>query len=83
MKLNETELLKLLEAEESERLEFKSQRPDNKSIGEYAVALGNEGGGWLLIGVTHRKPRQIVGISELSQPELHGLERSVFDSTSI
>lgn len=83
MKLSEAELLRLINADENESLEFKRALPDNRIIGEYAVALGNEGGGWLLVGITDRKPRKIIGIPRLSQDDLQRLQRSVFDSTNI
>src|SRR4029077_171081 len=83
MNLDEAQLLKLLEADENECLEFKSLLLDNKKIAEYAVALGNEGGGWLLIGISDRKPRKIIGIAEYSQSDLQKIQKSVLDATSI
>jgi hypothetical protein len=83
MKLTEAELLEFIDADESERLEFKRALPDPKIVGEYAVALGNEGGGWILIGITDRRPRKIIGISPQSPSDLRRLQRSVFDFTDI
>ena len=48
---------------EHQRLEFKEARNqfDTRKLGEYCVALANEGGGVLLLGVTDRPPRAVVG----------------------
>lgn len=57
------ELETILEARESEHLEFK--RAENafgvEKLIEYCVALANEGGGRLILGVTDRRPRQVMG----------------------
>lgn len=48
---------------ESERLEFKEAKQNyewQKAL-EYCVAIANEGGGYLVLGVTDELPRQIVG----------------------
>src|ERR1051325_6167958 len=83
MNLDENQFLEFLKPTKGECPEFKSLLPDNKKIAEYAVALGNEGGGWLLIGVTDRKPRKIIGIAEQSQSDLQRIQKSIFDATSI
>lgn len=48
---------------EDEHLEFKNweSREDDSQVGRYCVALANEGGGRLVIGVTDKRPRRIVG----------------------
>jgi ATP-dependent DNA helicase RecG len=48
---------------ETERLEFKEakQQFDTNKLLEYCVALGNEGGGYLVLGVTDTPPRRVVG----------------------
>lgn len=48
---------------ESEHLEFKEakQQYDFTKLLEYCVALANEGGGHLVLGVTDKRPRKIVG----------------------
>lgn len=52
-----------LHAREDERLEFKAARdsysPDK--LTKYLVALANEGGGHLVLGVTDQRPRQVCG----------------------
>lgn len=48
---------------ETEHLEFKEakQQFDTTKLMRYCVALANEGGGHLVLGVTDRVPRQVVG----------------------
>ena len=50
---------------EHQRLEFKEAKRqfDFKKLCEYAVALANEGGGTLLLGIADRPPREVVGTS--------------------
>jgi predicted HTH transcriptional regulator len=49
-------------ASEHQRLEFKEakQQFDTRKLHEYCVALANEGGGVLLLGIADRPPRQVV-----------------------
>lgn len=53
----------LLEAHENEHLEFKEakQQYDTTKLMRYCVALANEGGGHLVLGVSDKRPRQVVG----------------------
>src|SRR5260221_10961028 len=48
---------------ESEVLEFKEAKNqfDNKKLYSYCVAIANEGGGHLLLGIKDQKPRSVVG----------------------
>ncbi|MEZ5469197.1 MAG: ATP-binding protein [Lysobacterales bacterium] len=48
---------------EHQRLEFKEAKEqfDSRKLAEYCVALANEGGGVLLLGVADRPPRAVVG----------------------
>ena len=48
---------------EHQRLEFKEARNqfDTRKLSEYCVALANEGGGVLLLGVADQPPRAVVG----------------------
>ncbi len=50
---------------EHQRLEFKEAKSqfDNTRLYRYCVALANEGGGTLLLGVTDKMPRRVVGSS--------------------
>ncbi|MCL4686156.1 putative DNA binding domain-containing protein [Myxococcota bacterium] len=83
MKLDEAALRRLMRDDEGERLEFKQSLLSRKEIGEYAVGIGNEGGGWLVMGVTDKKPRQIAGIDEPTPSDLQQIRDSVLDATSI
>lgn len=48
---------------ETENLEFKEARHqyDTVKLMQYCVAIANEGGGFLVLGVTNKPPRQVVG----------------------
>ena len=69
-----------LDDEENERLEFKKAENNyakNKLI-NYCTALANERGGYFILGVTDRKPRQVVGTNaflNLSEIKRELLER--------
>jgi ATP-dependent DNA helicase RecG len=53
----------LLVPTETEQLEFKEakQQFDSTKLLKYCVALANEGGGYIVLGVTDKQPRQVVG----------------------
>lgn len=53
----------LADALENEHLEFKEakQQYDTTKLLRYCVALANEGGGHLVLGVSDKRPRQVVG----------------------
>jgi hypothetical protein len=55
---------------EHRRLEFKEAKTqfDNRKLYEYCVALANEGGGRLLLGVADKPPRPVVGMQAFSDP---------------
>ncbi len=55
---------------EHQRLEFKEAKNqfDNRRLYEYCVALANEGGGHLLLGVTDKQPRVVVGTAAFNDP---------------
>ncbi len=55
---------------EHQRLEFKEakQQFDNRKLYEYCVALANEEGGRLLLGVADKPPRPVVGTQAFSDP---------------
>jgi ATP-dependent DNA helicase RecG len=61
--LNRATLNRWLQGDEDEHCEFKEARNsiDAHDVTEYCVALANEGGGHLVLGVTNRKPRRVVG----------------------
>ena len=55
---------------EHQRLEFKEakQQFDNHRLYQYCVALANEGGGHLLLGVSNDLPRKVVGTKAFADP---------------
>lgn len=55
---------------EGTRLEFKEARNHYhfEKLVEYCVALANEGGGKIILGVSDRRPRTIVGTNALAEP---------------
>ena len=55
---------------EHQRLEFKEAKTqlDNRKLYEYCVALANEGGGHLLLGVSDKPPRAVVGTQAFRDP---------------
>lgn len=55
---------------EHQRLEFKEAKTqfDNRKLYEYCVALANEGGGHLLLGISDMPPRPIVGTAAFNDP---------------
>ena len=56
---------------EHERLEFKQAKNqfDTEELFKYCVALSNEGGGLLLLGVTDKPPRKVVGTAAFPNPD--------------
>lgn len=57
-------------ASETQNLEFKEakQQYDNKKLYKYCVALANEGGGHLLLGIADKAPRPVVGSAAFKNP---------------
>jgi predicted HTH transcriptional regulator len=55
---------------EHQRLEFKEAKAqfDNHKLYEYCVAMANEGGGHLLLGVADKAPRAVVGTRAFENP---------------
>lgn len=77
------EIDSLLGAVEGEHIEFKEARssfPFDK-LAQYCCALANEGGGKLVLGVTDRRPRDVVGTTEYSQIEQ--TRRSLMDKIPV
>src|SRR4030042_1791749 len=52
-----------MQAREDEHLEFKEAKQgyDFEELVKYCVALANEGGGKMILGVTDKIPRRVVG----------------------
>lgn len=61
----------LLVRSEDEHLEFKAaeNRYDFEELVGYCVALANEGGGRMILGVTDKVPRRVVGTKAFDVPE--------------
>ena len=59
-----------LEAAEGARFKFKQAkgRYHFDELVRYCVALANEGGGKILLGVSDRRPRRVVGTSAFAEP---------------
>ena len=55
---------------EHQRLEFKEAKTqfDNRNLYEYCVAIANEGGGFLLLGIAAKLPRPVVGTKAFRNP---------------
>ncbi len=69
----------LSEAEESAHLEFKEAKEqfDQTKLMRYCVALANEGGGWLVLGVSDKIPRAVIGTSAFQ--DIQDIRRKIFD----
>lgn len=52
-----------MDSKEDEHLEFKEAKNsyEFEELVKYCVALANEGGGWMVLGVTNKPPRRVVG----------------------
>jgi len=55
---------------ETQNLEFKEAKTqyDNRKLYKYCVAIANEGGGFLVLGVEDKPPRRIVGSTAFNDP---------------
>ena len=71
MTISLEELQELMNAMEGENLEFKEAKQSYQfdKLLKYCAALANEGGGKIILGVTDRRPRRIVGTNAFRQPE--------------
>jgi ATP-dependent DNA helicase RecG len=70
----------LLVPTETEHLEFKEakQQFDSTKLLKYCVALANEGGGYIVLGITDKRPRQVVGSIAYSKAgELNGIKSRI------
>jgi ATP-dependent DNA helicase RecG len=64
------ELQELLQVQsENERVEFKEAKTDFsiEKLAKYCTALSNEGGGKLILGVTDKKPRLVIGTQAFTE----------------
>jgi ATP-dependent DNA helicase RecG len=69
----------LAQPKEDEHLEFKQARNqyDTQKLAKYCVALANEGGGKLVLGVTDVPPRSVVGTSAFTN--VADIQRKLFE----
>jgi len=60
-----------LDAKEGENCEYKEAKAQYSftELSKYCCAIANEGGGKILLGVTDKRPRRIVGSRAYEQPE--------------
>lgn len=65
---------------ETRKLEFKEAKTQfgREKLFKYCVAIANEGGGHLLLGVTDAKPRRVVGTSAFGNPV--AMESEIFNT---
>jgi len=70
MPMTPAELDRLLQRPEGPHLEFKAARTqfNSKTLYEYCVALANERGGHLVLGVSDKQPRRVVGTKAYPNP---------------
>lgn len=63
MKILVKQLNTWIRSPEGEHLEFKAaaRQFDAEKLIRYCVVLANEGGGKLILGVTDKRPRQVLG----------------------
>jgi len=73
------QFLALLENPEGSRVEFKAATGGFpfEELAKYSVAIANEGGGHIVLGVTNIRPRKTVGTHAF--PEPGRTEASLFD----
>ena len=66
------------EASENQRVEFKEAKSqiDFTKLCRYCVALANEGGGSLYLGITDKIPRQVVGTD--AHPNINKIEEDLY-----
>lgn len=64
---------------ETQGLEFKEAKTqfDSKSLAEYCASIANAGGGRLVLGLTDKPPRQVVGTKACR--DVDGARRGVYD----
>jgi len=71
---------------ESEHLEFKEakQQFDTTKLLRYCVALANEGGGYLVLGVSDKPPRRVVGTQAFAAAtDLNDIKARIVDKLHI
>lgn len=74
------QLQHIMESCENEHLEFKEAKSsfEFEELVNYSVALANEGGGRMVLGITNKQPRKVVGsqaFQDLKRTKLGLMER--------
>jgi len=71
MTVSNQQLQEWLNAKEDEHLEFKEAKANFHfdTLVKYCAALANEGGGVIILGVTDKRPRRVVGSSAFLELE--------------
>jgi ATP-dependent DNA helicase RecG len=66
---------------EDEHLEFKAAKNnfDRDEVGRYCSALSNVGGGYMVLGITDKVPRQVVGTTAFNGASLAALKNYLFE----
>jgi ATP-dependent DNA helicase RecG len=77
--LTQQKIEQLLFSYETENLEFKEAKNnfEKEKLIKYCVALSNEMGGILVLGVTDKLPRQVVGTNVFQN--FASLQKDIFD----
>jgi len=81
--MNYDELQELMKENECPSVEFKPSVLSRKELAEYAVGIGNAGGGRIIMGISDKPPRRILPLKRLSEEELRRILDSVMDSALI
>lgn len=81
--MNAEELRRLMQKSESQGLEFKPGILSRKEIAEYAVGIGNSGGGLLIMGVSDKSPRRVMFRKKIAKQDLDKIRQSVADNAQI
>ena len=80
-------LYKWIEAPtETENLEFKEAKTtyDTPKLLKYCAALANEEGGYIVLGVSDKKPRKVIGSKAFSNPtELNRVKKEILHKLAI
>jgi ATP-dependent DNA helicase RecG len=81
--MNPSDLQQLLAKTENEHIEFKEAKTafSSDKLAEYTIALANERGGLLILGISDKKPRKIVGTRAFE--ELNKIKIQLMDKTKL
>lgn len=77
------ELDRIIAGREGEQVEFKPSLLSRRELAEYAVGIGNSGGGWLFTGISDRPPRRVLSIDWPSADDLQRIRTSIYDAARI